>query len=227
MNSTKTKLLIFRTSHNPINETDHPSVVSSAKFLGITVEDTLKWTSHVDNLAKKLISVNYTIFKLKSLVNVSILRMAYFGLFQARVDYGIAFWGGSNDNLMRIFVLQKRILRTIFALGSTESCRSVFRSEGILTTPCSYILQISILMHQKTIKTTIRNHTHLTRNKKKALPETFRLAIFQKNIDYMGPSIYNKIPENIKSLISAVAFKKKTKRMAKWGNILLSNRISK
>lgn len=48
--------------------------------------------------------------------------------------YGLAVWGGkSAGNLNRILLLQKRTVRMMAELGSTESCRDLFSRQKVQT----------------------------------------------------------------------------------------------
>jgi len=206
LNSTKTKILRFSTKRDKIHNSTHSLEVCTTKFLGVDVDSSLKWDFHVENLSKTLASINYTLFSLRPFVDQQTLILAYFGLFQCRFSYGIEFWGGNDANLLTIFKLQKRIVRTIFYLGPIDSCKNYFISQNLLTLPCTYILKISELIFKKVIKTTPRLHDHVTRGKNDNLSSTFRLTLFQKNIDYMGPKIFNHLPKKIRDIHSPTIF---------------------
>jgi len=103
-------------------------------------------------------------------------------------------------------------VRTIFFLGPCDSCKNFFIAEDILTLPCIYILKISVSTFNKNIKTTPRPHDHDTRGKNdNLLPSTFWLTLLQKNVDYMGPTIFNHLPKKIKEIRSPAIFKRHLK----------------
>jgi len=213
LNSNKTKIMHFSAMNRKdkkvnINENID---VDSVKFLGIAIDNTLHWEVHIKNLSKKLASINYTLLSLKTITDHSTLLLAYFGLFQSRISYGIAFWGGRDSTLKKIFLHQKRAIRIIFNLGVCDSCKLYFKAENILTLPSIYILQISEMVMNKTIITPNTTHHYETRGRNLIHTNSFRLNLFQCNIDYQGPKVFNNLPPQIKNVSHPVKFKKKMK----------------
>jgi len=51
--------------------------------------------------------------------------MIYYSYFQFVMTYGLLFWGHSSDS-MKIFILQKKIIRIIMGCKSSGSCRKLF-----------------------------------------------------------------------------------------------------
>jgi len=62
-------------------------------FLGLTLDNTLSWKPHIDQLISKLNSACYVIRSLKSLTPLEILRMIYFSSVHSIIPYGIYFLG--------------------------------------------------------------------------------------------------------------------------------------
>ena len=211
LNTNKTKFIFFTTKHMENDINIHPSV-DSTKFLGLFIDSNLKWESHVDNLSKKLTGINYMLYSLRTYVDRNVLLTAYFGIFQSKMAYGIPFWGGYDSKLKRIFTLQKRAIRTIFFLGPCDSCRLFFKSERILTAPGVYVLQIAELVKNGTIKTAPRLHEYETRGKSLVQTSSFKLKLFENNIDNRGPKIFNNLPSEIKTISNPKKFKIKLKK---------------
>ena len=67
----------------------------------------LTWQQHTDNLVKKLSTICFMLRKLLPIVNIKVLRMAYFAHFHSQLSYGIIFWG-SSLSIRSVFVVQKR-----------------------------------------------------------------------------------------------------------------------
>ena len=178
-NVSKTKTIFFSISKKP-DTPFHPSKVLAIKFLGIEIDHRLQWTMHIDKLAKNLASVNFLILNLKPILKTELLLTAYFGLFQSKVSYGIQFWGGNTSGLQRISIIQKQIIRNIFSLGYTESCKTYFKSNKILTVLCLYIQLISLLMNEGKIETISRTHSHNTRFFKKCTSGILSINFFSK-----------------------------------------------
>ncbi|KAF6197949.1 hypothetical protein GE061_007692 [Apolygus lucorum] len=101
----------------------------SANFLGIVIDSRLSWSGHVEALLPRLASSSYMLFQLKSAVPYNSLGSVYFAYVESCISYGILLWGGSSHT-EALFKLHKRILRTIFGLHPSESCRSYFKRLG-------------------------------------------------------------------------------------------------
>ena len=130
---------MFNTKHSNLackNSSDVRFSVS-AKFLGLNLDQDFKWNSHITSLVKKLNSSIFALRSLSSFFSEETLKLAYHGLFESSLRYGIEFWGFcSLTNYNRLFVLQKTALRIVWGLGPRDSCRERFRLDGVLTLPC-------------------------------------------------------------------------------------------
>ena len=117
---------------------------------------------------------------------------------------------------------EKCAIRTTFALGPCDSCRTYFISENILTLPSIYISQISELQKNGIIKTAAKSYEYDTRGKSHLQITTYKLNFFHKNIDSKGPKIFNNLPPDIKTLTNPIRFFKKNERMATKIRLLLT-----
>jgi hypothetical protein len=65
----------------------------------------------------------------------------YFACFHVHLRYGLTLWGG-NPEKIRIFQLQKKVLRIIGGTGRHAYCRNLFKNLNILPLPCLYISEV-------------------------------------------------------------------------------------
>ena len=108
------------------------------KFLGLTIIDSMSWKTHIDAILPKPISASFSIRSVKPYVSFLTLKAVYYAYFHAIMSYGLIFWGQSPDSL-KVFLLQKRVIRTMMGCGGHDSCRRLFVELGILTLPSQYI----------------------------------------------------------------------------------------
>ena len=69
--------------------------VSEFKFLGVILDDTLRWKAHVDFIKlkiSKLIGITYTI---RRKLNSNTIRQVYTSLACPHLFYCVAIWGGA------------------------------------------------------------------------------------------------------------------------------------
>jgi hypothetical protein len=114
-------------------------VVHTFKLLGITLDQRLNWTDHVDRIASKISSFCFLLRRLRDYCGLPTLRTVYFAYVQSICSYGVMFWGNSSYSC-RILKLQKWAVRTILGLSKRHSCAEHFKDLRILTVPALYIL---------------------------------------------------------------------------------------
>ena len=88
------KLVTKKNSPTEINITYDDKqipVLTSTKFLSLTVTSTLTWLNHTDFLTKKLSKTCYLIRNIKPYLSNSTLKMVYHALFHSTMSYGIKF----------------------------------------------------------------------------------------------------------------------------------------
>jgi hypothetical protein len=86
----------------------------STNCLGLTLDSTLSWKTHTDQLSPKLNSACYVIRSLRSIISSKNLRIIYFSYVHSITVYGIIFWGNSPYS-NNVFKLQKRAIRIMNA----------------------------------------------------------------------------------------------------------------
>ena len=119
--------------------------VTDTKFLGLTIEYTFSWHPHINSLLKRLARTSYAIRSLKHILHKETLKMIYLSQAQSIIGYGIIFWGQSTE-ASKIFIMQKRILRIIYNLKPTDSCRNTFKQNNIMTFFSYYIYSLILFV---------------------------------------------------------------------------------
>lgn len=86
----------------------------SIKYLGIIIDQHLKWDIHVNNLIIKMRKLNYFYINARKILDKETLRIVYFAMTQSLLQYGITAWGGlgtvANNKLL---IAQKSIIKII------------------------------------------------------------------------------------------------------------------
>jgi hypothetical protein len=148
LNFNKTQYLEFRTKnyHNVNTQIkyDQKCITNATeiKFLGLTIDDTLPWKQHIEQVINKMCSACYALRNIKHIVPVDTLRVVYFAHIHSFISYGVIFWGSSSYG-SKVFILQKKIIRiitnTITNTRPRDSCREVFKNMEIMTLYSQYI----------------------------------------------------------------------------------------
>jgi hypothetical protein len=128
--------------------------------------------------------------------------MIYFAYFHSIMKYGIIFWGYHTDSI-RVFQLQKRVVRIMTGARSTASSKPLFKALEILTLPSQYILSLmTFLVHELQYFTfNFSIHNINTRKKLQLHRPTANFASFQTVVYYVGIKIFNILPECITNMV--------------------------
>ena len=81
------------------------------------------------------------ITSLQKITNPRILRTIYFGCFHTHLRYGLILWGGDPESI-KVFRVQRKVIRVLGKVGRQVSCRNLFRDLNILPLPCLYISEM-------------------------------------------------------------------------------------
>lgn len=85
------------------------------KVPGVPFDKNLTWKNHIDYIASKIRRVVEIISRLRHSVSLNTLIQIYRSLIFSYTYYGIAAWNqAAQVHLIKVFILQKRVLRVIF-----------------------------------------------------------------------------------------------------------------
>ena len=96
LHMTKTEFMLTGSRQRLSNLTGFPKIeindfqvsqVASAKSLGVTIDDKLDWSCHIDKLTKKIASGIGVLERVRHLVPQAILHLIYRALIQPHFDY--------------------------------------------------------------------------------------------------------------------------------------------
>jgi len=135
-NVTKTKYMIF---HFPQRKIDSkPTVimnnievqnVTEFNFLGVTINDTLSWSSHLNIVCNKLSRCVGVLRHVHKYVSPKVLILMYNSLFGAHINYGLLAWGLVSERILR---LQKKAVRIICRQKFNAHTKPLFKQLNIL-----------------------------------------------------------------------------------------------
>lgn len=218
LNTFKTEYIHFSLNNNETNlEIDFGGgkicSTNKTKFLGIHVDQHLQWKAQIESVVDKLNRARFAISRLRSSIPMESLLSIYYSLVYSHLSYNVILWGNSSQS-DRVFIAQKRILRTMFGLLPKESCRNCFILHGLLTFPCIYIFRCLLYIKENLTKFKKNSffHNHETRNKELINIPTHRTSKFELSPSYQGIRLYNCLPPSLKELNLGL-FKIKIKKL--------------
>lgn len=197
------------------------------KYLGIYIDCHLRWDEHVNYVVKKIRKLIYMFKHVKDVLNTNNLMILYKALVESHITYGIIGWGGVlNCHLLRLEILQKRILKVIFNKPLTYPSEELFRETRVYDIRQLYFYCIALRIFSE--KKNFINHVHQTRSRsmRNISVVLMHTRIGQRCSTYLGPKVYNCIPFEIRSLNSKHIFKKKLKQFLYNSRILAHTELN-
>ena len=174
-------------------------------FLGLVLNETLSWKSHVNKISMKILHVIGAMRRIKRIVNLGILLKIYNSLILSRIHFSILCWATENK---RIFKLQKKVTRIISKSSYNTHTDPLFKKHKLLKVKDIFSIQCLKFYynycHQKTPKyfngmfhniDTIHNHN--TRRGYTIHTPSSKLQGTTRSIRYYLPKIANDFPHNI------------------------------
>ena len=105
---------------------------SSAKYRGIKINQYLNWQDHIKNIAIKLNKANAMLYKVRQFDNERTSISVYHATFDSHLNYA---WGQTKSLINRVFIIQKKAIRTINFEGKFDHSSSLFSDCNIIKLP--------------------------------------------------------------------------------------------
>lgn len=173
----------------------------TVKFLGLNLQSNVKWNYHVKLVCSKVARGIFMLRKLKTFVNIHVLKAVYFAHIHSHISYGIIVWGHTSS-VTKLFILQKRAVRIMCNVGRMTHCKPLFQQLKILTVVALYILEC--LMYIKTnlddFPTHNSVHGHYTRQHTFLRAKQCNFMSTINSFCEVGKKMYNLLPSSIKCL---------------------------
>ena len=164
-NCTKSKVLITVTitqncAINYIQLTQAVEEVNQLKYLGVLIDNQLKWQQQLDHVCKKLACASYALLKFSPISTlftfspISTLKTVYYALVHPHLSYGRACWSNAaKKSLRKIVILQNKIVR-LMAYSDQRTPAIIMVNKGLLfhmTQPTSRSIIKAIACSKPTI----------------------------------------------------------------------------
>ena len=180
--------------------------VQSTKFLGVTIEDTLKWDKHIKNIANKVNKLSGILYQTRDMLTSSALKTIYHSLIYPNLTYCHVVWGTAGPSKVKqVTNAQKRAIRTISYLKKFDPTNDAFSRLGILkfseiTTYCSamYVYKSINGFVQNNYFTSRTNNRYQLRHPNNLTIPRVRSSQSQKFISFHGSKIWNNLPPDLK-----------------------------
>lgn len=182
--------------------------VSCIKYLGIMVDQNLKWKEHIDYITNKLKRGIHKFYQLRDILTEKYIRTIYSALVESIIRYGILIWGGIyQESLKNLNTIQNTILKILFKKDRLYSTEYLYTDNKIMNVRQLFAYRCLMWMFDN--KTD--ELQHLSKHTRQA--DNMRIPFFRKShsqrfIFYYGPKIYNLLDSHIKRIHKRNEYKK-------------------
>ena len=219
INVDKTNLILFSNklpeNISPITVcNENVSFVHQCTYLGIKLDNKLKFLNHIMYVTGKLAKSTGILYKIKDNLSTSAKINFYYSFIYPYLSYNVIIWGGTYPtHLENLIIQQKRIIRVLANIPFNGHTSAAFHKFEILKFDDIYKFHVAIYMYKNhALPKFSVQHDINTRNRNLKVPSFNRLTLCQHSISYSGPTIWNSLPVYLKQLDSFTSFKKQLKR---------------
>ena len=124
--------------------------VHSHKVLGIIIDDTFSWRSHVDYICCKISRNLFLMKKMSFFVTVDVIKQFFYAHCLSHINYISTVWcNASNIVLKKLDMLHRRGIKILLPDSSIETVKK-YQLLNILTLKNQFIFNLGVLMYKIT-----------------------------------------------------------------------------
>ena len=205
--------------------------VKERKFLGLNVDQQLSWETHINEVCKKISKNVYLLSQLRHVTDMHARKMFFYAHIKSHIDYVSTVWDGSRE--VHINSLNSYYKRAIKLIDSSPiSTAEKMQNLNILGLHEQLIYNKCILLHKifngnapEYLTTPFEMQAanqRQSRNNIVALPLP-RIDLYKSSLLFSGISLWNLLPQQLKSISSMTRFKSNLRQHLKSNNLTLSS----
>lgn len=198
--------------------------VKTFKYLGVTIDNTLKWKQHIQNIKTKTSTMAGIFRRIATIIPDNLKRQMFFALFHSRLTYGLVVWFATyRSTTMELQTIQNKAIRNLFQHNPRDRIAEMHKAHNIPTleqfSKYTQILHIYNMKNHHILTNTIlithgQIHSHSTRNANNLCCTSATSTLFgEYNVLRIASKLFNEIPENLKTHKNNREFKEKLKKL--------------
>ena len=215
LNSQKTGAVVFS---NRLHDDDRAMFLTidnanvcfldDIKFLGITLDNKLKFKEHISNVCLKLSKAVGIMFRLKNFLPQKSLIGLYYNFVYPYLLYGNIVWAGTySTHLHTIEMIQKKVIRIVTGSDYLEHTQPLFHKTEILKFDDLHRFLLLLYFYKNRDGFSVSNHSYNTRHHNDPLIEIHRLTSTEQSVRFSAVKAWLSIPTEIKNIATFNRFK--------------------
>lgn len=178
--------------------------VKHTKYLGVIIDNRLRWHEHTDFVVTRLRRLIYVFLKLREFLDKKYIKMVYHSIVESIISYGIIGWGGAADTTVnKIQVIQNTILRIItkqhWSDISTDTLYETFRVLDLKQLYLKVLLMHTYKYKFATLEPVKHKYETRTKDNNNVLVPKVNLTITGTHAFHIMPRMFNKLPNDMRN----------------------------
>lgn len=227
LNPTKSYFMLFHKKQSinlehivklPISSLER---VSSFKYLGLELDESLSWGQHILKTYEKVNKRSWIIRSLRPSLDIPTLTLLFKSIIQPLYDYGDILYGtASASKLNKLQVQQSAICKIITGQPRRSSASTALETLSVLKLQQQRYLHIAAFMHHaflnhfpdyisELFRQPSAVHNHVTRGSQRNLfVEPLASNLRNLSLRHRGTTLWNNLPNDIRDISNTPTFKK-------------------
>lgn len=183
-----------------------PSLVSSTqvKYLGIILDQHLRWDKQIEFLCKRLRKTIYKFVILRTFMPKQSLRIVFLALAQTLIQYSIISWGGVASSVINpLVLLHKRLIKICLSKKIDYPTKQTYSDFNVFTIDQIYKYSLLTFYHKNQGKYKSTRHEYSTRRQTSVFPliePKCNTSAALKHGASFGPRLYNTLTNKFPTL---------------------------
>lgn len=207
---------------------DKIDYAQNIKYLGLTVDNNLKWDLQINLITNKIRKLSYIFKIIRNIMSLPQLKNIYFALCQSTLMYGISVWGAAAEtHLKSLKINHKTIIRIMFRKPYQHPTEQLMNNNNLLDINKLFIKKI---IYKNCIKISPQFITH-SQNTRANTHNQLQVPYIKSNSakkheSYLAPYIFNKFVAQTKTYVTPNNLNWVFKRFLNWLNVKERREIS-
>jgi hypothetical protein len=195
--------------------------MSSCRYLGVIIDEKLKWIEHIEHVYSKLIKFVGIFYKLRNKLPSHILKNIYFAFVHPHILYGIEIYGNTCPTYLdKLNKLNNKLLRILQNKPITTPIHELYKNYDTLPIASLHLQQILLFVHKvkytpnllpevfdKYFVTNEFVHNYETRSQNKLHMCSVNSSFGSRSLAYKGCHLFNRLPLSLQGHMPSEEFK--------------------